>query len=112
MQLVFKNPFRILGLPAGSTSREIAKRISDLEMYAELGKIKSYPYDFEVFGDVDRSVESVRDAARKIESAEGRLLHSFFWFRMSDSVDELALDSLSKNRIDEAINLWSKQIDK
>ena len=112
MDLILKNPFRVLGLPATSTSREIAKRISDLEMFAELGKIKSYPFDFTIFGDIHRDVDSIKDAARKIESAEGRLLHSFFWFRSSDSVDELALDSLNQNMIDEAINLWSKQIDK
>lgn len=112
MDLILKNPFRVLGLPATSTSREIAKRISDLEMFAELGKIKSYPYDFTMFGDIHRDVDSIKDAARKIESAEGRLLHSFFWFRSSDSVDELALDSLNQKMVDEAISLWSKKIDK
>ena len=40
MELVLKNPFRVLGLPVTASSREVAKRVSDLEMFAELGKKK------------------------------------------------------------------------
>jgi hypothetical protein len=57
-------------------------------------------------------LEAIKDAARKIEQAEGRLFHSFFWFRAGDSVDELALDSLAAGKIDEAIELWNKQLGK
>lgn len=52
MELVLRNPFRILGLPVTASSREIAKRISDLELFAELGKSKSYPFDLSELGAV------------------------------------------------------------
>ena len=110
MQLVFNNPYRVLGLPATATARDVAKRISDLETFAELGKVKSYPHDFPCFGAVDRSLEAVKDAARKIEQPEGRLLHSFFWFRAGDSVDELAMDGLASGNVDQASEIWTKQI--
>jgi hypothetical protein len=112
MELVLNNPFRVLGLPATATTRDIAKRISDLETFAELGKVKSYPHDFLGLGALDRSLEAIRDAARKIEQAEGRLFHSFFWFRAGDSVDELALESLTAGSVDEAADLWDKQLGK
>jgi hypothetical protein len=101
-----------LGLPATASTRDITKRISDLETFAELGKAKSYPHDFPGLGALDRSLEAIKDAARKIEQAEGRLFHSFFWFRLGDSVDELALDSLAAGNIDEAVELWDKQLGK
>ena len=41
MELILRNPFRILGLPVTASSREVAKRVSDLEMFAELGKEKN-----------------------------------------------------------------------
>ena len=112
MELVLNNPFRVLGLPATASTRDITKRISDLETFAELGKTKTYPHDFPGLGALDRSLESIKDAARKIEQTEGRLFHSFFWFRAGDSVDELALESLAAGNVDEAVELWDKQLGK
>ncbi len=112
MELVLNNPFRVLGLPAKASTRDITKRISDLETFAELGKSKSYPHDFPNLGTLDRSQEAIKDAARKIEQAEGRLFHSFFWFRAGDSVDELALESIAAGNVDEAGELWDKQLGK
>jgi hypothetical protein len=112
VELVLNNPFRVLGLPATASTRDITKRISDLETFAELGKAKTYSHDFPGLGALDRSLEAIKDAARKIEQAEGRLFHSFFWFRAGDSVDELALDSLAAGNVDEAIELWDKQLGK
>jgi hypothetical protein len=112
VELVLNNPFRVLGLPASASSRDISKRISDLETFAELGKLKSYPHDFLELGVLNRSLEGIKDAARKIEQAEGRLFHSFFWFRAGDSVDELALESIAAGSLDEAANLWDKQLGK
>ena len=112
MELVLRNPFRILGLPVTASSREIAKRISDLELFAELGKSKSYPFDLSELGVIDRSLESIKDAARRIELPEMRLFHSLLWFRKGDAVDDLALECLSNFELNEADNLWGKQIDK
>ncbi|MDT7523455.1 hypothetical protein RAE21_13750 [Rhodoferax sp. TBRC 17198] len=112
MELVLNNPFRVLGLPATASTRDITKRISDLETFAELGKAKTYPHDFPGLGALDRSIEAIKDAARKIEQTEGRLFHSFFWFRAGDSVDELALESLAAGNVDEAVELWDKQLGK
>ena len=112
MELVLRNPFRILGLPVTASSREIAKRISDLELFAELGKSKSYTFDLSELGVIDRSLESIKDAARRIELPEMRLFHSLLWFRKGDAVDDLALECLSNFELNEADNLWGKQIDK
>lgn len=81
MDQVLRNPFRVLGLPVTASSREISKRISDLEMFAELGKAKEYPGDLLALGEIDRSIEAIKDAARRIELPETKIFHSFFWFR-------------------------------
>lgn len=112
MDLILNNPFRVLGLPATASSRDIAKRISDLETYAELGKAKAFPSDSLSLGPLIRTSESIKEAAQKIEQAEGKLFHSFFWFRSSDSVDELAMESLSAGNTDEALSIWEKQLGK
>lgn len=112
LDLVLNNPFRVLGLPATATSRDITKRISDLEVFAELGKTRSYARDFLALGPLDRSVEAVRDAARKIEQPEGKLFHSFFWFRPGDVVDELAFECIESSDFEDAVKIWAKQIEK
>lgn len=112
MDLVLRNPFRVLGLPVTATSREIAKRVSDLEMFAELGKDKTYPHDFPDLGDIDRSTEAIKDAARRIELPEMRVFHSFFWFREGDTVDELAFECLANFELLETDGVWTKQFEK
>lgn len=112
MDLILNNPFRVLGLSATASSRDIAKRISDLETYAELGKKKAYPNDFPTLGPLVRTIESIKEAAQKIEQAEGKLFHSFFWFRSLDSVDDLALDSIAAGDANEALTIWEKQLEK
>jgi hypothetical protein len=112
MELVLRNPFRILGLPVTASSREVAKRVSDLEMFAELDKEKTYPGDLAEIGEIDRSLESIKDAARRIELPEMRVFYSFFWFHSGDAVDELALECLANFELLEADTVWSKQLDK
>ena len=112
MDLVLRNPFRVLGLPVTASSREIAKRVSDLEMFAELGKDKTYPNDFPDLGEIDRSIEAIKDAARRIELPEMRVFHSFFWFRDGDTVDELAFECLTNFELLETDSVWSKQFEK
>ncbi len=112
MDLVLTNPFRVLGLTVTATSREIAKRISDLEMFAELEKEKNFHLDLTELGEIDRSLDAVKDAARRIELPQMRVFHSLFWFRDGDAVDDLALECLSNFELSEAENIWSKQIDK
>ena len=110
MDLVFRNPFRVLGLPLTATSKEIAKRVSDLETFVELGKAKSYPTDYSIFPGLVRTVEAIKGAARKIEQPEGRLFHSLFWFHGANSVDELALEGLAAGKPMQAMNIWERSL--
>ena len=73
MDLVLRNPFRVLGLPVTASSREITKRVSDLEMFAELDKEQSFSGDFADMGEIDRSAEAIKEAARRIELPEMRI---------------------------------------
>jgi hypothetical protein len=105
---ISQNPFRILGLPVTATEKDVAKRISDLEMFCELGKAKEYDTDFSFLGPLERSSESVRDAARSIERPENRFYHALFWFWGFNTVDELALEVLKDGNIEKAVELLSQ----
>ena len=45
MDLIYQNPFRVLGIPVTATDREIVKQISDMAIYAEMGKPIEYDSD-------------------------------------------------------------------
>lgn len=110
MEVIHKNPFRILGLPVSASEREIAKRVSDLEMYAEMGKAVNYETDFPFLSPLDRSLKSIQNASNQIESPESRFFHSLFWFWKNNTADELAFDVLKDRRIDTAIKLLENQL--
>ena len=80
MDAIINNPFRILGLKPTASDREITKRVSDLLIFAEMDKKVSYETDFEFLGKVDRSVNSINKAAKKIENNESKLFYSLLCF--------------------------------
>ena len=110
MNLVLANPFRILGLPASATSREIARRVADLSVDIPLGKSPTFPLDQPSWGGLERTIQGIESAAAAVDDVEGRWLNGLFWFRSVDAIDELALESLSTGKPVQALRLWDQRI--
>ena len=110
MNPTHNNPFRILGLPLTASARDITKQVNTLATYAEMGKAQVFDTDFSLFPPVNRTLEVIEEASKRIEQGENKLLHSLFWFWNNNSVDELALDVLKEGRIERAIEIWEKAI--
>jgi len=108
MICIFKNPFRVLGLPVTASNRDIVKRINELEMFVEMGKIKSYEMDCPSLPFLDRSTESIHEASSMLEQSESKFISSLFWFWNNNSVDELAIDLLQDGKYEKAISIWKK----
>ena len=110
MKLILENPFRVLGLPVTATNKQLSKRISELDMFLELGKPICYDTDFKWLSDLQRTQESIQDAARKIERPDKKFFHALFWFWDTTSVDKLVLDVLKDGDPNKAGSLWMKLI--
>jgi len=110
VNLVLANPFRILGLPASATSREIARRVADLSVDIPLGKSPTFPLDQPSWGGLERTIQGIESAAAAVDDVEGRWLNGLFWFRSVDAIDELALESLSTGKPVQALRLWDQRI--
>jgi len=108
MNLIYKNPYRILGLPITASEREIAKQINTLVTYAEMGKQKSFDTDFPFLPSINRTPETIEEAKKQIEQDDGKLFYSLFWFWKNNITDELAFDVLKDGNTDKAINIWEK----
>jgi len=110
-ELYRRNAFRILGLPISLTLREIERHRKKLEMMAKLDidssgrKQRGYlPLD----PPPDR--DSIRQAMEHLREPEKRLIDEFFWFwpLTAGLAEDKTLELLSKQNIDEALNIWKK----
>ncbi|MCK6158340.1 PspC domain-containing protein [Moraxella osloensis] len=112
MSLVASNPYRMLGLINPVTSKNLTKRIQDIETFAEFGKVKTYPLDLVKISPFERNLKLIKEATRQIESNEDRLLNALFWFYQLDTVDEMAIEALAGSNFDLATKIWQQQIKK
>jgi hypothetical protein len=110
MNAVRENPYRTLGLLANSTEKELQKQIATIKRYSEVGKAKSFDFDFPFLGEFKREESTVQEAASRIEQAKNKVHYSLFWFLNSNHIDEAALNHLKEANVDKAIEIWGKLI--
>jgi hypothetical protein len=110
MNIITQNPFRVLGLTGNATEKELQKQIGIIKRYAEVGKSKSFDYDFEFIGDFTRSAEEIQEASNRIEQAHKKFLYSLFWFVKNTQFDEIAFNNLKEKEIEKAIEIWNKTL--
>lgn len=105
-----QNAFRVLGLPINATLREIERHRKRLEMVKKFG-IDSPDQNrscFPLAPPPDQ--DSIRHAIERLRDPEKRLIEEFFWFwpLKTGSAQDKILELLSKQKIDEALNIWEK----
>jgi len=110
MNPIKQNPYRTLGLFGNSTEKELQKQIATIKRFAEVGKVKSFDYDFPFFGEVNRDSTQVQEAASKIEQAKNKVHYALFWFINSNRIDDVALNNLKEGNIDKASEIWEKTL--
>jgi hypothetical protein len=110
MNRILQNPYRVLGLLSNSSERELQKQKTTISRYADVGKVKTFDYDFPALGDLTRTAVSVQDAAGQLEQPKNKVLHAMFWFINHSPLDEIALNNLKEGNLDKACDIWQKAI--
>jgi len=111
MDAILNNPYRILGLPTTASDKEIAKRVSDLLIYAEMGKKVSYESDLPFLGELDRNIEAIKLAVKKIELPDNKIFYSLLWIDIKDSFDRKSIEFLKQGDFKSAFQVLSKEIE-
>jgi hypothetical protein len=114
MDLIYQNPFRVLGIPITASDREISKQISDLTIYADMGKPIEYDSD-NYFNIIPiRTTKSINDAKQKIDQPHNKLFYALFWFweKSNNIIDEMAFEELKNGNIEKAIEFWERETEK
>lgn len=112
MHIIQNNPYRTIGLLVGATAKEQQSNIRKIKMYIDAGQ--EIPYEiisneFKTLGQVHRTIESVDEAASKLNLDSDKMSSALFWFYKGNPItDEPAFDAIKEADLDQVINIWTK----
>jgi len=113
MKTILNNPYRTVGLLVGATAKEQAKQISRLKKFIEAEQDPQDDFSFPSLGDFHRTIESVEDAASKLNLDNDKINAALFWFWNGNPItDEAAFEALKSGDTEAAYEIWDKLITK
>src|SRR3989344_112164 len=104
------NAYRILGLDVNASKKDILKRYKEITNRLKIDDFPTYDLDFEL-PNKSRNEDSVNDAFKRLQNLKNSLKEYFFWFSVSDTVDEKSVKFLQNNDISKAIQTWKNALD-
>lgn len=110
MNSIHNNPFRIAGILANSSEKEIQKQKSKITRFIEVGKEITSEYDFLFLNKINRNNTTIDKAFSDIEQNQSRINHALFWFVNSSPVDATAIQHLISGNREKAVEIWEKMV--
>lgn len=109
MNIIQNNPYRIVGLLVGTTAKEQNKQINKLKMYLGAQQDTQDDFSFPTLGNLHRTMDSVTEAASKLNLDSDKMNAALFWFYKGNLItDEPAFDAIKEGDLDQVINIWTK----
>lgn len=110
MKSILNNPYRIAGIFANASAREIQSRKGKISAYAKVGKPISSEYDFPFLSSLQRSSAIIDKAFSDIEQNQNKVFYSLFWFLNLNPIDNTAIQHLISGNKEKASEIWGKLI--
>lgn len=111
MKSILNNPFRIAGITANASAREVQTRRGKISAFAKVGKEITSEYDFPFFNPLQRTSSIIDKAFSDIEQNQNKVVHSLFWFTNLNPIDNTAIQHLISGNKEKAIEIWDKLTD-
>lgn len=109
MNLIVNNPYRIIGLLIGATAKEQERQVRRLRQFIEAEQEPDDDFSFPALESLQRTMESVSDAASKLNLDSDKMNAALFWFYNGNSItDEVAFDAIKEGNTETAIEIWRK----
>ena len=109
MKLIQDNPYRIAGILANASEREVVRQKSKITKSAGIGRQVDSELDFPFMNTIDRTdLNSVNKAFSGIEQNQDKVSHSLFWFLKANTFDETAINYLINGDKEKAVEIWDK----
>ena len=108
MKNIFENPYRIIGVVANASEKDLQQRKSKIQAFARIGKAIDSEFDFSFLPAIERSSEQIEWAFASVEQAQDKVNHALFWFINATPIDAAALGHLKNGDAEKAREIWSK----
>lgn len=109
MEIIQYNPYRTVGLLVGATAREQDRQVKRLKQFISAEQDPQEDYSFPSLGELNRTIESVAEAASKLNLDSDKMHAALFWFYNGNAItDEAAFDALKEGDSEKAIEIWRK----
>jgi hypothetical protein len=109
MNIIERNPYRIVGLLVGATAAEQRRQITRLQRFLEAGQEPEDDFSFPELGQIHRTIESVNEAASKLNLDSDKMSSALFWFYKGNPIsDEPAFDAIKEAELDQVLGIWTK----
>ncbi len=109
MRLIQNNPYRTVGLLVGATAREQERQVKRLKHFIEADQNPEKDWSFPILGQLDRTIDTVNDAASKLNLDNDKLNAALYWFYKGNPItDEPAIEAMQEADIAQALSIWTK----
>jgi hypothetical protein len=109
MDIILNNPYRIVGLLVGASAAEQRRQLSRLQRFLEAEKEPEEEFSFPTLGQINRTLDSVNEAASKLNLDIDKINAALFWFYNGNPItDEPAFDAIKEADLNQVINIWTK----
>ena len=110
VQIIKNNPFRILGVYANASIRDIKANEAKAKAFLNVGREVTYPCDFnQLLSPIQRTAEMMAQANSQLTLPNEKIKHALFWFAKATPLDEIAFNHLGNGNIEQTMGIWKKK---
>lgn len=104
-----ENAYNVLGLDSGASEKEILKRSREIENLLKIDETPEYDTDLPS-SKATRTEAKVKKAAEKLTTPSKKIIETYFWLIIKDSVDEKALKLFREGEYIDALEVLQGKI--
>jgi hypothetical protein len=110
IDIVFNNPYRILGVYSTSPQRDIVANQGKMKAFFKVGKDITFQLDLPHYlPKISRNTDAVTKAVADLALANEQVKYAQFWFANKTQFDEIAIGKLIDGDINSAIDIFKKK---
>ncbi|MDO4781691.1 MAG: hypothetical protein Q4A09_00565 [Capnocytophaga felis] len=108
MDTITLNPFRVIGILANASERDLQQRKAKIQAFTRVNKSVDSDYDFSFLTHIERDTPTIEKAFSAIEQSQEKVKHALFWFVSANAIDQMAIEHLKNGNEDKAKEIWQK----
>lgn len=109
-KIVSNNPYRILGVYANSSKKDILSNKGKATAFLKVNKSVEYPLDLKgILPPINRTIEIFNEAEGSLSLPMEQIKYAQFWFIKKTSLDDIAFNHLLSGNMQMALDIWYKQ---